>query len=121
YNAIEERAELDRPAAHIEPFHLEGHDTVVSGKIQILQFNSSFRHVMLLDADRSGFTRKPPVRNRHGARMSTMCMGRRRFARRRNRKADKWYRLSGNSRHADQMTPRHQARMAFCAWRRFSA
>src|SRR5690606_40347030 len=26
-NAVEKRSELDRPAAHVEPFHLEGHDT----------------------------------------------------------------------------------------------
>ncbi len=43
-NGVQQRAELHRTAAHVETIHLEGHNAVVAGKIEIVQFNCGFRH-----------------------------------------------------------------------------
>ncbi len=45
---IEHRAELNRAAAHIEAFHLEGHDMIVTGKIEFAKSGRHLSHLLLL-------------------------------------------------------------------------
>ncbi|MNE11882.1 hypothetical protein D3C80_1046580 [compost metagenome] len=129
-NGVQERPELHRTATNIQAFDLEGNNPVVSGKVEVLQFHSCFRHhltpsrrssrVLSQTFTQTGRQAEPLGRSK----VPGTCQLKRLHESTAHLKADRWCRLQANSRPGPvpaQIAPKHQARMDFWAWRRFSA